>query len=88
MAPTITDPLFRVLYNRLAEEIDKRGSVLISGGALGISEKGFGVDATATALNYQKAVAYIEALQSVTDLIVEIDHDRYGGKRNEDNGDE
>ena len=88
MAHNITDPLFRILYNRLLEEIDKRGSVLISGGALGISEKGFGIDAIATAMNYQKAVSYIEALQSVIDVVVEIDHDRYGGKRNEDNGDE
>ena len=88
MAPNITDPLFRILYNRLAEEIDKRGSVLISGGALGISEKGFGIDATATALNYQKGVAYIEALQSVIDLVVEIDHDRYGKRSKDTNGDE
>jgi hypothetical protein len=82
--PSITDPLFRQLYNRLMEEIDKRGSVLISGGALGLSEKGFGVDAVATALSYQKAVAYIEALQSVIGLMVEIDTERYKRKKEGD----
>ena len=86
VAVSISDPLLRQLYSRLAEEIDKRGSVLIAGGALGISEKGFGVDAIATALSYQKAVSYIEALQSVIEVLVEIDHERYG--KRDKNGDE
>ena len=86
VAPSITDPFFRKLYNKLAEEIDNRGNVLISGGALAYGN-GTGIDATTTAMNYQKAVSYIEALQAVIELGVEIDHDRYG-KRGADNGDE
>lgn len=81
----LTDPLLHLLATKLEEEINKRGSVLIAGSALALGE-GFGVDVTATAMSYQKSVAYIEALQSVIELCVEIDHDRYG-KRTKD-GDE
>jgi hypothetical protein len=44
--------------------------------------------AIATAMNYQKAVSYIEALQAVIELGIELDHDRYGGKRKTEDGDE
>lgn len=75
-APSITDPFFRELYNRLIEEIDSRVSTLASGGAF--THGGIGIDAIATALNYQKQVAHIAALQQVIALGVELDHDRYG----------
>ena len=81
-----TDPFFRQLYNRLAEEIDSRGATLIRGSALAFGE-GVGVDAITTAMNYQKQVSYIEALQSVLELGLQLDQDRYG-KRTTNDGDE
>jgi hypothetical protein len=86
VAPTITDPFFRQLYNRLAEEIDSRVNACASGAALTFTVNG-GVDTTATAMNYQKAVSYIEALQAVIELGIELDHDRYGNRAKE-SGDE
>ena len=86
VAPNITDPFFKQLYNRLAEEIDKRASVLIDGSALSYSEKGT-IDIQATAMKYQKDISYIEALQAVIQLGLELDHERYG-KHTSDEGDE
>lgn len=82
--PVITDPFFKQLYNRLAEEVDSRINTLASGGAF--THGNIGIDAIATALNYQKQVSYIEALQQVISLGIELDHERYGGgtKRNTD----
>ena len=81
-----TDPFFRQLYNRLAEEIDSRGSALIRGAALTFGE-GVGVDAMTTAMNYQKQVSYIQALQDIIELGLQFDKDRYGS-RTTDDGDE
>ena len=86
VAPSLTDPFFRQLYNKLVEEIDSRVNALARGSALTLGEK-IGVDINATAMNYQKAVSYIEALQSVIELGIELDHERYGRKTTDD-GDE
>jgi hypothetical protein len=81
------DPFFRQLFKRLAEEIDKRAAILISGSALSFSDKGT-VDATSTAMSYQKAVSYIEALQSVLELGKEIDQEKYGKRTNDKTGED
>lgn len=86
VAPSITDPFFRVLYNRIAEDLDNRVTALARGSALILGEN-TGLDAITTAMKYQAAVAHIQALQEVIELGIEIDHDRYGNKRKED-GDE
>ena len=87
VAPAITDPFFRTLHSKLADEINSRVSALAAGSAITLG-KDVGIDAVATAINYQKAVSYIEALQQVIELCVEIDHERYGRKSSADNGDE
>lgn len=85
--PNITDPFFRALYNRLAEEIDSRVNALASGSALVLGEK-TGLDPQSIALKYQEQVAYIQALQAVIQLGIEIDYDRYGGNKKQiDDGD-
>lgn len=81
-APTIIDPFFRALYQKIAEEIDNRASTLVSGGAL--IHGNIGIDATATAIKYQAAVSYIEALQMVVDLGLSMDKERYRSNKNED----
>ena len=83
-APTIIDPFFRALYQKIAEEIDNRASTLVSGGAL--IHGNIGIDATATAIRYQAAVSYIEALQAIQNLGLEMDKERYG-KRSIEDGD-
>ena len=80
----ITDPLFRVLYSKLSEELESRVRALASGSAL-THGKDIGIDAVATAINYQKAVSYIEALEQVIELGIQIDHERYQSK--DQNGD-
>ena len=75
-----TDPFFRQLHQRLAEEIDNRTNVLASGGALAFNEKG-SRDPISTAMKYQADVSYIEALRSVIELGFEMDHERYGTKK-------
>lgn len=85
VGPIITDPFFKGLYHKLVEEIDNRVNALASGSALTLG-KDVGIDAVATAINYQKAISYIEALQQVIQLGIELDHERYGGR--DKNGDE
>jgi hypothetical protein len=79
VAPTITDPFFRKLYNALAGELDDRVNGLARGSAL-ILGQNTGLDAITTAMKYQAAVAYIEALQAVIDLGIQLDHDHYGNR--------
>lgn len=86
MVPAITDPFFKQLYLRVSEELENRAAVLVSGGALMLGAN-TGLDAVTTAMKYQSAVSYIEALQKVIELGLEIDHERYG-RGNKDNGDE
>ena len=80
VGPTITDPFFRRLHAKLVEELQSRINALASGSALTLG-KDVGVDAVATAINYTKAITYIETIQQVIDLGVELDHEQYGGKR-------
>jgi len=87
MSVNLTDPLFRQLYQRLAEDIDGRVNGLSQGSALIIGETG-NIDASATALKYQYHVAYISAMQAVIGLMIEIDHDRYSSKRTKQQGDD
>ena len=87
VAPALTDPFFRLLYSKIAEEIDDRVNALARGSALVLGAN-TGLDAITTAMKYQAAVSYIEALQSVLELGIEIDHDRYGKRTTNDNGDE
>ena len=86
MSINLTDPLFRQLYQRLAEDIDNRVNGLSQGSALILGDTG-NIDATATALKYQYHVAYISAMQAIVGLMIEIDHDRYGKKTKEETGD-
>lgn len=83
MTTTIIDPLLRLLYLKLVEELDSRVTTLARGSAL-IQGERIGVDPTATAMKYQEAVSYIQALQAVMDLILETDRERY----KKENGDE
>ena len=85
VASSITDPFFKKLYARLADELDSRVDALARGSAL-IPTSGLGLDAVTTALKYQEAVSYIAALQAVMELGLQIDKERYG-KRGSD-GDE
>lgn len=82
VAPNIVDPFFRKLYTKLAEELDNRINILTTGGALSIGDTG-SVDIQSTAMKYQAAVSYINAIQQVIELGVELDHDHYG-KRSKD----
>ncbi len=84
--PNISDPFFRQLYAKIAEELDNRVNALARGGALVLGEN-TGLDVNTIALKYQSQVSYIEALQAVIELGVEIDHERYG-KRTSLDGDE
>ena len=79
-APSIVDPLFRTLYAKIAEEIDNRVNGLARGSAL-ILGANTGLDINTTALKYQAAVSYIEALQFVLELGLELDNERYNSKR-------
>lgn len=85
VAPSIIDPFFRKLYARLAEELDNRVNALARGSALVLGEK-TGLDPYTIALKYQDAVSHIETLQSVIDLGLELDRERYGKKSTEDDG--
>lgn len=88
VAPNITDPFFRTLYLKLTEEVDSRVNALASGSALVLGER-TGLDPHTIALKYQAAVSYIEALQAVIELGVQIDHDRYGNRKSiEDDGED
>ena len=82
-APSITDPLFRILYAKISDEIDNRVNGLARGSAL-ILGANTGLDINTTAMKYQAAVAYIEALQSVLELGLEIDRERYGKRGPDD----
>lgn len=83
VAPSITDPFFRQLYSKLAEELDDRVNSLARGSAL-ILGANTGIDAVTTAMKYQAAISYIEALQAVIELGLEQDKERYRPKNKED----
>lgn len=85
VAPSIVDPFFRQLYNQLAGELDSRVTNLARGSALVLGAHS-GLDAITTAMKYQEAVAYIQAIQFVIDLGIEIDNERYGTKNKENDG--
>lgn len=87
MSLNIIDPFFRKLYGRIAEDIDNRVNALSKGAAFITGNQG-NVDALATALKYQYYTAYIEAMQEVIKLGIELDHDRYGTRNNNNTGDE
>lgn len=78
--PTITDPFFKKLYTKLVEEIDSRVNTLARGSAL-ILGQNTGLDVATTAMKYQSQVSYIEALQAVIELGIELDHERYGNNK-------
>lgn len=83
--PSIIDPFFKSLYTKIAEEIDNRSTSLLSGGAL--IHGGIGIDAIATAVKYQAAISYIEALQFVLEVGQDLDKERYG-KRSSNDGED
>lgn len=85
VAPSISDPFFRNLYARLEEELGDRVNSLASGSAL-ILGANTGIDAVSTAMKYQAAISYIQALQQVMQLGLEIDKERY--KRPSNDGEE
>jgi len=83
MPSNISDPFFRQLHQRLAEEIENRAEAIINGSLVCV---GNGIDLTG--IKYREAVAYIQALQQVIELGLQIDHDRYGGPRNKNDGED
>lgn len=85
--PVVTDPFFRALYTKLVEDLDNRVTSLARGGAL-ILGANTGLDAVTTAMKYQAAVSYIEALQAVIDVGLEIDRERYGVKTKNNDGED
>lgn len=85
--PTITDPFFRQLYSKLAEELENRKVMIASGGSLTLGE-GAGVDIAATAMKYKGDVSYIEALQFVIELGFDIDREIYGTRKAQVDGDD
>ena len=88
MSFQITDPFFRQLYKKLAEELESRINALASGSAISHGDEGH-VDAIATAMRYRADTSYIQALQEVIGLGKQIDHQVHGGPRiDEDYGDE
>jgi len=87
MAPRVTDPFFKKLHIRLLEEIDKRASSLINGGAFVRGDKGLLVDPINTASKYEKDVAVIKAYQDIIELGLEIDREMFGTKHIEDGDD-
>ena len=87
MSIDITDPFFRQLYKNLAEDIDNRVNALAKGAAFIIGANG-NIDAMATALKYQYYVAYMEAMQSVIELGLELDHERFGTRNKNNTGDD
>lgn len=83
---SISDPFFRNMYQRLAEELENRKHVLAGGSALSIGEDGR-IDAIATALKYKGDVVYIECLQAVIELGLGLDREQYGGRKQNDGDD-
>ena len=85
--PTISDPFFRQLYNKLAEELDDRVNNLARGSALVLGAHA-GLDAITTAMKYQAAVSYIQALEAVIEHGLDLDKDIYGNRKTNNDGDE
>lgn len=85
-APSVIDPFFRQMYSKLEEELDDRVNALARGSAL-ILGANTGIDATTTAMKYQAAISYIEALQAIMELGLEMDKERYR-KPASNNGDD
>lgn len=81
----ITDPFFRQLYKKIAEQIEDRISALARGSALTHGHAGL-LDVNNTGSKYQAEVAYIQALQDVVGIGVVLDHEIYGTKK--DSGDD
>jgi hypothetical protein len=84
----VSDPFFRKMLPKLEEELNDRVNNLARGSALVIGER-VGIDIANTAMNYQKSIAYIEALQNVIELGCEMDRDQYGHRsKNSIDGDD
>ena len=83
MSFAISDPFFRQLYKKLAEELENRIDALASGSAISHGDEGH-VDAIATAMRYRADTSYIKALQDIVALGKEIDNQIHGGPRKED----
>lgn len=79
-APELIDPFHRELYGKVMEQITNRAERLINGSAARTTD---GVSSVAE--NYAAQTAYIKALQDVLGLCEDIERDRYGVKRQEDN---
>lgn len=79
----IQDPFFKQLYKRLDEELQNRVHVISSGGSKVSNASGMLVDVANTALKYSADVSYIQALQLVIDLGLEIDKQIYGSTQSE-----
>lgn len=72
--PTITDPFFRALYNRIAPEIDRRMVQLAAGSARQI----VGSPET-VGESYARQVAYIEGMNEVLKVGRDIQTEMQGG---------
>jgi len=83
----ISDPFFRQLYSRLEEDLQARKEILSNGGSTIRGASGMLVDVANTALRYSESVAYIQALQKVIDLGIEIDQQIYGTASSQNDGD-
>ena len=78
-APDLIDPFHRELYKRLQIEYQDRAAALARGNA----NQNVGEIAT-TAEKYAAQVAYIRALQDVLDVCEELERDRYGARKRDD----
>ena len=64
---SIIDPFHRVLHIRIAEGIDTKMKMLAAGKAQDFAD-------------YKHQTGYLEALNDVLDICVELEQDRYGPK--------
>ena len=88
MARAPVDPFFKKLHERLFEEVTNRIHALAESGASVRSNEGLLLDPVNTAIKYEKDVAVIRAYQEVIALCFELDRETFGGKYNNEDGDD
>lgn len=78
-APDLIDPFHRSLHARLTEEINKRVTALAQGSAAKTLDSG-----STVAENYAAQTSYIQALVSVLDVCEELEQERYGARKKDE----
>ena len=79
MSTSIIDPFHRKIYDRLSADIDNR-MVALSGGSATKTQD----DQVSTAEKYAAQCMYLQALNDVLKMCVEIEADHYGARPGED----